>query len=232
MMRRLLIGIMIVLAIGAMGTFAEMRTWTDKKGNSIEAEFVSIFSGKVVLKTANGKQKKIPQSGLSAKDQEYLKNAIPPTIKIDVFIDKENKQISSDGYGYSRRKEKIKGRVTLTKKNRESSSRKFTAYLYIFGKDLHDDEIWILDKTQYEFSFEHQKEIEFSGKQSTVTYTNTTYSNDQGDRYDGYLVFIKDSGGNVVCIKGSRSKYEEKVTQIEKAKKNARFDSDLTPLKR
>ncbi len=231
-MKRLLIGIMIVLAIGAMGTFAEMRTWTDKKGNSIEAEFVSIFSGKVVLKTASGKQVKVPQSGLSAKDQKYLENAIPPTIEIDVFIDKESKQISSDGYGYSRRREKIKGRVTLTKKNRESSCRKFTAHLYVFGKDLYDDEIWILDKTQYEFSFEHQKKIEFSGNQSTVTYTDTSYSNDHGDKYDGYLVFIKDSGGNVVCIKGSRSKYEKKVTQIEQAKKKTRFDSDLNPVNR
>lgn len=231
-MKRLLSGIMIVLAIGTLGTFAEMRTWTDKKGNSIKAEFVGVFSGKVVLKKASGKQVKVPQSGLSAKDQKYLENAVPPTIEIDVFIDRESKQISSNGYGYSRRRENIKGRVILTKKNRESSSRKFTAYLYVFGKDLYRDEIWVIDETQHEFSFEHQKKIEFSGNQSSITHTDSSYSNKYGDKYDGYLVFIKDSGGNVVCVKGSRSKYEKKVTQIEKAKKRARFDFDLNPLNR
>ncbi len=224
--------ILIVWVIGGTTVHAEMRVWTDKKGNSIEAEFVKIFSGKVVLKTAEGKQIKVPQNGLSQKDLEYLKNVVPPKIDIEVNIKKENKQTSSDGYGYSRRKEKIKGKVTLLKKNKAPSNRKFTAHLYVFAEDIRDDELWILDKAKHEFSFEHQKTVEFSGNQRSVSYSDSSYSNKYGDQYKGYLVFIEDDNGKIICIKGSPSNLEKNVGRIKKAKINDRFDDNLVPVNR
>ncbi len=212
---------------------AEMRMWTDKKGNSIEAEFVKIFSGKVILKLANGKQVKVPQSGLSKKDLEYLASAIPPKIDFEVDIDNDERQTSSDGYGYSsRRKQKIKGSVTLTKKNRDPSNRQFTAYLYVFAKELRDDEIWVLDTVKKAFSFESQKTVEFSGNQRSVNYTDYSDVDDYGDKYEGYFVFIEDEKGNIIYTKGSRSLYESKISQTKKSKNNDRFDDDMNPLNR
>lgn len=232
-MKKLLTGILIVLIVGGTIAHAEMRMWTDKKGNSIEAEFVKLFSGKVVLKTKAGKQVKVPQSGLSQKDIDYLKNVIPPKIDIEVDLDNNSTQTSSDGYGYSsRRKQKIKGSVTLIKKNREPSNRKFTAYLYVFAKELRDDEIWVLDTVKKDFSFENQKKIEFSGSQRSVNYTDYSDGADYGDKYEGYLVFIEDDNGKIICTKASRSLYESKISQIKKSKSNARFDDDMNPLKR
>lgn len=225
--------IVLVWVISGAAVRAEMRMWTDKKGNSIEAEFVKIFSGKVVLKLANGKQVKVPQSGLSKEDQEYLKSAIPPKIDIHVDIDKKGEQTSSDGYGYSsRRKQKIKGHVTLTKKNRDPSSRQFTAYLYVFAKELRDDEIWVLDTVKEAFSFENQKTFEFSGNQRSVNYTDYSDGADSGDQYEGYLVFIEDEKGSIIYMKGSSKLYESKISQIKNSKNNARFDDDMNPLSR
>ena len=226
------IGILIIVAVGAGSALAEMRMWTDKKGNSIEAEFVKVFSGKVILKTADGKQIKVSQSGLSKKDLEYLKNAIPPKIDIKVDVDKENKQTDSDGYGYSRRKQKIKGSVILTKKNREPSNRQFTAYLYVFAKELRDDEIWVLDTVKKDFSFENQKTVEFSGSQRSVNYTDYSDGSDYGDQYEGYIVFIEDKNGNIIYTKGSRSLYESKISEIKSSKNNDRFDDDMNPVNR
>ncbi len=223
-MKKLWIGLLILLTVGGAVVRAETRMWTDKNGNTIEAEFVKIFSGKVVLKLPNGKQVKVPQSGLSQKDQDYLKSAIPPKIDIEVNIDRDKKTpVSWDGY--VRKSEKIQGKVTITKKNREPCNKSFTAYLYIFSKDLQDDEIEVLDKAKHEFTFKNQKKIEFSGGTSKIEYTDSYYGNDYGDEYEGYLVFIEDASGKIIYTKGSRKLYENKVSQIKKAKKGSTLDN-------
>ena len=227
-MKNLIIGILIVLAIGEVAARAEMRMWTDKKGNSIEADFVNIVAGKVILKTPAGKQLKVPQSGLSNADQIYLANAIPPKIDIDVNIDNDRKKLS-ESLGYTRTREKITGHVTLTKKNRDPCNRRFSAYLYIFEKDLREDEIRVLDKAKHEFSFEHQKKVSFDGNQSNVEYTKYDsdyyYSTNLGKKYEGYLVVVEDDKGKIICVKGSRRLYENKANQIRKAKKGSLLDN-------
>jgi len=226
-MKTLIIGILIALAIGEVAARAEMRMWTDKKGNSIEAEFVKIIAGKVILKTPAGKQLKVPQSGLSSADQTYLANAVPPKIDIDVDIDRDRKKIS-ESLGYTRTSEKIKGHVTLTKKNRDPCSRTFSAYLYIFDEGISDKEVRVLDKSKHKFSFEHQKKISFDGNQSKVEYTKYDsdyyHSTNLGKKYAGYLVVVEDDKGKIICVKGSRPLYENKASQIRKTTKGSLLD--------
>ena len=229
-MKNLIIGILIVLAIGEVAARAEMRMWTDKKGNSIKAEFVKIVAGKVILKTPAGKRLNVLKSGLSNADQIYLANAVPPKIDIDVDIDNDRKKLH-ESVGYTRTREKIKGHVTLIKKNREPCNRTFSAYLYLFRKDLSEDEISVLDKSKHEFSFEHQKKVSFDGNQSKVEYTKYDsdyyhYSRNRnpGSEYAGYLVIVEDKG-KIICVKGSRRLYENKASQIRKAKKGSLLDN-------
>jgi hypothetical protein len=57
-------------------TFSEpiiTRTWHDKHGHKVEADYDGMVDGKVLLKKANGKTVKIPVSKLSDEDQEWLK---------------------------------------------------------------------------------------------------------------------------------------------------------------
>ncbi|MDF7824967.1 SHD1 domain-containing protein [Pontiellaceae bacterium B12227] len=90
---------------------AEMRIWSDKKGNTIEAEFMSMMGSKVVLKTPQGKTIKVPAAGLSDADKKYLSENIPPKIKIEVDVDKDRETLSSYSseygtYGYERKARK------------------------------------------------------------------------------------------------------------------------------
>lgn len=81
----------VVCALFCVSVQAEMRIWQDKKGNTIEAEFVTISAGKVVLRTSEGEQLKINPAGLSAADQAYLKRSIPPRIDIS-FSKKQDRR--------------------------------------------------------------------------------------------------------------------------------------------
>ena len=63
-------------------SFAEYRTWKDRSGNSIDAEFVSMSSGRVVLRNRAKKILKIPKTKLSEADLKYLATKIPPKIEL------------------------------------------------------------------------------------------------------------------------------------------------------
>ena len=251
-MKKTWIGILVVLAVVAATARTEMRIWTDKKGNSIEAEFVNFFSDKVILKTAAGKQFKVPQNGLSQKDIAYLKNVVPPKIDIEVNIITDSKNIkvpkinidlgiySSSSSSTSMKQEKIRGKVTITKKNRDPSCRTFVAHLYIFTKHQSSEEIKIVDKTTREFSFKNQDIVKFEGSTISIHYYNDRYRSppfisdydNYGEVYEGYLVFIKDNEGNIICTKGSCKLFENKVSEIKESKNNDLFDDDMIPLRR
>jgi len=51
---------------------AEYRTWTDEKGNVVEAEYRGIKNGKVVLVVRDGKEAEVDPALLSDEDREYI----------------------------------------------------------------------------------------------------------------------------------------------------------------
>lgn len=188
---------------------------------------MKIFAGHVVLQTTAGKQFKVLKSGLCDEDLEYLEYIIPPEIEIKVYIHRD-KEILESRSDYVRKAEKINGKVTLTKTNRDLSNRKLTAYLYIFTKKINGKGLLVLDKAEHEFSFEHQNIVEFSGNPSSIRYTHySSRSRNEGEEYEGYLLFVEDDKGDLICAKGSRLVYESKVGQIRKAKKGSRLDANF-----
>jgi len=50
-----------------------MRTWTDIHGRTIQAQFVRVSGGNVILRQ-DGREASYPISGFSAADQQYLRS--------------------------------------------------------------------------------------------------------------------------------------------------------------
>jgi hypothetical protein len=70
---------------------AEMRTWTNLKGQQIKAQLVAVDGDYVLLRLANGRDSRIPRKTLSVGDQKFLeeyggaeKIPIDPKAKITV----------------------------------------------------------------------------------------------------------------------------------------------------
>jgi len=65
----------LVLALLGMAVLAPAlyaRTWTDSRGRTVEADYVSCHNGIVRMKTATGKTSRVPMWTLSQKDQMFV----------------------------------------------------------------------------------------------------------------------------------------------------------------
>ena len=62
----------IIMAGLAISVSAEFRIWTDKKGNTLEAELAGTEGKKIVLRKQDGKTVTLSPLSLSDDDKEYL----------------------------------------------------------------------------------------------------------------------------------------------------------------
>jgi len=71
----------IALLVSAGIVSAEMRTWTNIKGGTIEAEFIELKHSKVFLRTPDGQTRNIPKSKLIEEDQRLVDELSNPAIQ-------------------------------------------------------------------------------------------------------------------------------------------------------
>ena len=211
---------------------AEMRIWSDKKGNTIEADYINIIGSKVALKTQEGKNIKVPISGLCDADRKYLAEIIPPKIKIEVDTDKDRDTVDSysssyGSYNYERKSETIKCTAVLKKTNQEPTNRKFKAHMYVIGKETSRPIKTVLSKVEHEFDFKQNKTTSFHSDPVTVEYTKSDYASEGGFRYDGYIVFVEDSELRIIAIESSNSGYEKNLHKLKKLKERDKMDDDF-----
>ncbi|MEE9368343.1 MAG: SHD1 domain-containing protein [Pontiella sp.] len=228
-MNKVLIVVIMVLGF-VFAAQAEMRIWTSVKGDTIEAEYIKLFAGKVILNTPEGKQLKVPISGLCNADKEWLANAVPPKIKISVDMDKDSDTLSSYSgysYDYQTKAETVKGTVKLDKTNQEPCNREFTARMYVIGKETTRDLREVISFAEHTFSFKTSKTTTFKTTPATVEYTKSSYSVNRGLKYEGYLVVVEDQKGGIVAFESSQSSYEKNVHKFKSVRKGTKFDRDF-----
>lgn len=196
---------------------AELRIWRDKKGNAIEAEFMTMSAGKVVLKSAEGKVLKIDPSGLCAQDQEWLKNSIPPDLDIS-FSKKQDRR--KHGYSYSS-EVFMEGSIEVKKTNREPYAREVKLVFMMIGEDQRYREYVTLDRVEGKFDFKNQKTFSLEGKRFRMWEDN--YDNSYGTDYVGYLAVVLDDEGHVIEKKSSRNEFEEHSEKMLEFKTGERF---------
>jgi hypothetical protein len=222
------IAVICVLMGLAFSVSAEMRIWSDKKGNTIEAEFVSIMGSKAVLKTPEGKTLKVPVSGLCAADKKFLASSIPPTIKIKVDVDNDEEKLHDDGY-YVSKQETVSCTIELKKTSKEACNRKFTAHAFVFAENLLDDSKKIVIYKEHKFQFIGSAVISFS-TDSAVMKNSDGYSSQSngksGAEYHGYLVIVEDDRGGIIAIKSNQTTYEKNIMKIKGRKIGTRFDKN------
>ncbi len=225
-MGRIVFGIVVFSVLRVGVSCAESRIWTSKKGDAIEAEYVKMFGDKVVLKTNKGKTLKVSVAGLCAADREYLASVVPPRIEVIVDVD-VNRETESSGYSYERKSEAIKCSVILKKTNQEPCSRKFTAHIYVFAKKERGNTRWLISCVKESVSFADENVAQFKTPVARVQYINAGYIDNQGFRYEGYLVVVADDAGQVVAMESNQGKYEKNWSKIKDANKGAQFDRDF-----
>ncbi|MDF7799372.1 SHD1 domain-containing protein [Pontiellaceae bacterium B1224] len=226
-MKKYLVALCVLMGL-TFSVSAEMRIWSDKKGNTIEAEYVSVIGSKVVLKTPEGKTLKVTMSGLSAADKKFLASSIPPTIKIDVDIDKDEEKMHDSGYSVSK-KETVSCQVELQKTSKEPCNREFTVHAYIFAESLRDNSKKIIIHKEQKLDFKNTAKVSFaSGSASVQNYKgwSSTSNGKYGAEYHGYLVIVEDDRGNVIAVESNQTTYEKNIASIKGKDVGTRFDKN------
>jgi hypothetical protein len=208
---------------------SSLRLWTLKDGKTIEAEFMTWVGGNVILKTAKGKQAKIPYETFSKEDQDFVVLSIPPKLDINLAKTTRPRQF---GDTFSGEAPPVRSNFyTFTTKIRQTSTRPYgfglSAELFVIGSEIGGDKRILLDHQMADFTLtkENNLAFEFSGRE--VELIDYIVSGERrGVKYDGFMVIITDSRGEVVTYQAPSESLYEKLGNLRKLKVGWYFDKE------
>jgi len=180
----------------------KMRQWTLKSGRSMEAELIMELGLKTVLKTARGKQVKIPTRELSDADLDYLELASPPPLKI-TFLKETGKFRFQDviNPGVPPRLFEITAGVKIEKLNRKPYTRELKLELFSIANEIDGDNFVLLDRQEGKFGFsgENGEIHEFWGKKAHMRDYMDFVGNRRGRKFKGHMIVITDERGEIIA---------------------------------
>jgi hypothetical protein len=230
MKKRVIFLASLLILQGAAGS-EEMRIWTSKKGDTVEAAYMRLFAGgKVVLITPEGRELRVPIDALSDEDQAYLASLVPPKLDIDIDVDIDTDTKYST-YSHDEKSDTAKCTVTVKKTNKEPCNRTFTANIYLFAKTQRGDDYWVISQEEAVFPITGEcDEFFFKCPAATVEFTDSAYTDRRGYRYEGYLLIIEDEAGEMIAVESNRGELESHWKAIKGARKGTQFDEDFDQL--
>jgi hypothetical protein len=229
------IGLAVFSLVMLQAAFAEMRIWTDRKGKSIEAEFVRTTSDKVVLRQSDGVELSASLDTLSEKDRRYAILQAPPSIDITVSInvDRENKgRTWASGSGFQIQSESISAEMKIRKTSSAAYGAPLNAELYLIGHTEKDDLFIILDRKMSGFRFTAENNNAHGFNSGDVSLKQLEGSTQIGVEYKGYLAVVRDKAGNVLDMKTNKLDFRKNADAIVGSERGAIFDKDFAKVGR
>ena len=207
--------------------FGEIRTWSDKNGNTIEAEYVNSISGKIILRDSRGKVYKLDPSKLSKADRLYLSTSVPPRLEL-VY-----KKSVEDINGYSYESDIIRGSLTIFKRNKEQYDKLLKVVLLVIGYDEERDAFVVLDRAEDNFRFKNKNEFFLQGDSVRIYDWDDSYSSGkEGVEYASYFAAVIDSSGNLISMKTGRKNFEDHAQFLLTCESGSYFSKDFQNLKK
>ena len=215
-----------------------MRAWTSLSGKSFTGEFVIRIGKDIVLKTAWGRQKKIPMDQLSEEDIRYVSLATPPSLKLDMSKQSNQRRLKHDK----------KGAVGIVEyrfsPKIECIDKKYNYELkvdyWVIGSEIGGNRFILLDKGSDSFvPSEHPDgRYRFSGN-SVDLYDwvlEHIYQQRRGERYKGFLITVTDERGVMIANRSSPTWLYKNLNNLKKLELGSFLDEECdqvwpTPLK-
>lgn len=214
--------------------WAESRIWTDVAGQSIEAEYVTLVGGRVVLRMHNGNDIRISVESLSEEDREYVELKNPPRIDINVASKTAVKSVNNSGSKNNKiqtRVDVVFVQVDLKKAGSEAYDQKLTVEIFLMGREIGSNQHILLDQKKSTFSFTGENQNQYTSIFDPIELRTVSGSSKKGFEYKGYLVVVSNKQKEVIAIKASRLEYEKNMDVISKAPKGTAFDKQFEVVK-
>lgn len=215
----LLLCLVSVIAIGETAPDA-FRVWTDQSGTTLKAEYVRTEVESVILRREDGSELKIPIQSLSENDKNFVRLKTPPRIEINMEPSVDSYTVGylgNGGYDYTVRYQVVEPSVVLRKVSVEPYEGPLTMQVIILGRIREVNRYLIIDNNVVPFSFTGKQSYEFKYVGYPVDLRQIKGSWKSGIEYEGYLVAIRDSQGQLVAAKASKLAMEENADALTKA---------------
>lgn len=186
----------------------------DKKGNTLNAEVLSMTEKKVSVKrTKDQKKFEIPLSSLSEETVKMLKgmkDELPvalPDYELDFAVGKRRKKDGASSYMVN---QTISGNITVKNASREIDSPEVKLNVIIIGEDQRDDELKkILTNQSFSVSPGRLGESEVELKEFVTRYDsdNKGTGNLGGHKYADYILLLTNANGEYLASKSLNIAY-------------------------
>lgn len=212
-MKRSIFCITSMILCGTVCCFAEMRTWTTKDGEKVEAEYKAVVGGNVILqKEQRGKQLKVPLESLIEEDQKYVALAEPP--QLNISFSKSIEKRPWPIYEYTAESlqrwtptyyDAVFG-FSVVKESANPYEFPLTATVYVFAEEIDGDNYVLLSKftpEPFTLTEENNERFEYWDSQAVAMEdyicTYGLSNKRRGEKYGGYLIVIRDVQGEIIA---------------------------------
>lgn len=182
----------------------EIRLWNLTNGKSIEAEFVNLFGGKAVLKTARGKVLKLPQSDFSPEDIDELELLNPPKLKISFkkktrqFSVKSNPELDVPVPVAT----EFTGGVVIEQEDLKNDyQRPLHLEFYVILDEFDGDNYILHDRQVVDFKLtpENGRHFELYGRKDILLRYEHYSGIVRGEKYKGYMILVFNERGDLIA---------------------------------
>lgn len=213
---------------------SKVRIWTSADGKTLEAEYVTTMAGQVVVKTARGKQKKLPLSLLSEADRTFVELENPPKFNLNFtksstqiqppettpFLDQAPRPMRIFDYVFG---------VKMKPRGKCDYKHELRVEYFAVADQVDGDNHILLEHQESRFTpDEENKGIHtFYGEEVRVVSSALRQDNPmRGAEYGGFLIVITDKRGKVVQYKASHEWLYEKLENLRKVPVGKNFNKN------
>lgn len=218
-------GIAILGIMFCISAVAEMHVWTFSNGKSLEAEFVAFSGDQIALKSVKGKVKKIPVSEFSAEDLQYLELINPPRLELEVGKSSDQRRYPPTHNNNNLPRQNIFTFFTRIKQaSNKVYSHGLTVEVFIIGDEKNGDKNLLFSYQKENFNLEGSGSS-FEMKSTEIKITEYDLNGQRrGNGYQGYMILVTDSRGEIIASKASRDEWLLIVENLRKLPVGKTFD--------
>ena len=190
----------------------ELREWKDKNGTTVKAEYVRTEVESVILRHEDGTEFKVSMQSLSEPDLQFVRLQTPPRILINMEPSVDSYTVGylgNGGYDYTVRYQVVEPSVLLRKTSTEPYEAPLEMEVILLGRIREVRRYIVLDNAVVSFKFTGKQSYEVNYIGYPVDLRQIRGSWKSGIQYEGYLVLIRDSMGQLVAVKSNKISLEQ-----------------------
>lgn len=227
---------MTIVATETMVPESGMRIWNRSDGMQLKAEQVSVIGDTVVLKTAVGKQVKIPLARLSSDDRKYIELTNPPEFSVEFIKLNDNKlnryEQSPSEIRWGRDQPRVNDftfGAKVKQKGAGSYNQELTVEYFAIAKERIGDRYILLERRSSRFfpTNENGRMHRFMGK--PIEFVEYDVDGDvRGMKPSDNLVILTDERGRIIEHSASKSWLWQNIENLKRLPVGAYMDKTCT----